>query len=95
MKKITFFLFLFAGIYANAQQFTVTGTVFDENKEPLEGAAVKLVGSTFGTTTNSSGEYQLKLSTGEYSLEAQFLGYKNTMKLVAIVDENLKNINFY
>ena len=95
MKKITFFLFLFAGIYANAQQFTITGTVFDENKEPLEGAAVKLVGSTFGTTTNSSGEYQLKLGTGEYSLEAQFLGYKNSMQLIAIVDENLKNINFY
>mgnify|MGYP000654567917 CR=1 FL=1 len=39
MKKITFFLFLFASIIANAQTFTLKGKVVDENNESLESFA--------------------------------------------------------
>ena len=93
MKKVIFFLFLFAGIYANAQQFTVSGTVFDENNQPLEGATVKLNNSTFGTTTDGSGKYQLSLTSGNYVLEAQFLGYATTTKEISL-SSDLRNINF-
>ena len=93
MKKVIFFLFLFAGIYANAQQFTVSGTVFDENNQPLEGATVKLNNSTFGTTTDGSGKYQLSLTSGNYVLEAQFLGYATTTKDISL-SSDLRNINF-
>ena len=42
MKKITFFLFLFASILVNAQTFTLSGKVVDENNKPLAGASVLL-----------------------------------------------------
>ena len=75
MKKITIFLFLFASILVNAQSFTVKGTVYDENKKPLLGASVSVIGSKVGYITNQKGQYELSLTPGEYVLKASFLGY--------------------
>jgi iron complex outermembrane recepter protein len=95
MKKITFFLFLFASILANAQSFTVKGTVYDENKKPLEGASVSVIDAKIGAITNSSGKFELKLNSGEFYLEVKYLGYKNQMQGIAVIDKSISEIDFY
>ena len=57
MKKIIFFLFLFASILVNAQTFTLSGKVIDENKEPLVGATVFVSNLKKGTSTNALWEH--------------------------------------
>ena len=95
MKKISIFLFLFVSTLANAQSFTVKGTVYDENKKPLEGASVSVIDSKTGVITNSLGKFELKLTSGEFYIEAKYLGYKSQMQGVSIIDKNINNINFY
>ena len=70
-KILVPFLSLFAIGFANAQTFTLSGKVVDENKKPLVGATVSIIDSKIGTTTDLDGNYQLKLPVGEYSLEAK------------------------
>ncbi|MFK8059484.1 MAG: TonB-dependent receptor [Polaribacter sp.] len=94
MKKISIFLFLFASILVNAQQFTLSGKVVDENKKPLVGASVSIIDSKTGAITDSKGQYEMKLSTGEYYLEAKYLGYKSAIQGVAILRKDAKT-DFY
>ncbi len=60
----------------------VAGTVLDKNdNEPIYGAIISLLqpgDSTFiqGTTTDSIGQFRLKLDNGRYILTAYYMGYK-------------------
>jgi iron complex outermembrane receptor protein len=94
MKKNIIFLFLFASMLVNAQSFTVNGTVYDENKEPLLGASVSVIGSKVGDITNEKGQYELQLSPGEYVIKASFLGYGNEKLGVSVINENITT-DFY
>lgn len=57
-------------------QRTVTGTVRDEQGNPLEGVTVKVKGTPYGTTTDSDGNYQLAVPAAGSVLEFTFLGYE-------------------
>lgn len=92
-KILVPFLSLFAIGFANAQTFTLSGKVVDENKKPLVGATVSIIDSKIGTTTDLDGNYQLKLPVGEYSLEAKYLGFTSKMQGVAITNKN-ETLNF-
>ncbi|MDN5287946.1 MAG: SusC/RagA family TonB-linked outer membrane protein [Mucilaginibacter sp.] len=61
-------------------QSTVTGTVVDENNQPLPGASVKIKGGS-GTTTNTTGKFSLTAPSNSI-LVFSFVGYKS--KEVAI-----------
>lgn len=76
MKKITFFLFLFVSILANAQNYTLSGKVVDENQEPLAGATIALKGVNRGTSTDLDGKFSITLSKGNYVLQVSYIGYK-------------------
>lgn len=58
-------------------QRIISGTVFDENKEPLIGATLSIKGkTTLGTTTDAQGKYMLKLpDNNEYLLKVSYIGY--------------------
>ncbi|TMM30022.1 TonB-dependent receptor [Polaribacter aestuariivivens] len=89
MKKISIFLFLFASILANAQSFTLSGKVVDENKKPLPEASVFVKEIKKGTSTDVSGNFAFKLSKGTYTVEVSFLGYKTiSEKITLSKDEN-------
>ncbi|MFY0602804.1 MAG: TonB-dependent receptor [Flavobacteriaceae bacterium] len=94
MKKNIFFLFLFVSMLTNAQTFTLSGKVFDENKKPLVGATVSIVDAKTGSITDINGKFEMKLNVGEYYLEAKYLGYQSKLQVVAIIDKNV-SINFY
>jgi len=59
-------------------QGKIRGKVVDsQTGEPLVGAAVMVVGTPYGGTTNIDGEYQiLKLEVGTYSLKSSYIGYQ-------------------
>lgn len=66
MKKLItiIFLMLFAQLLAFGQN-TVTGTVFDQNAEPLPGVAVFVKGSSTASLTDSKGKYSISAKKGE------------------------------
>lgn len=84
MKKISIFLFLFASILVNAQSFTVKGTVYDENKQPLPSASVLIKEIKKGISTDIDGNFSIKLSKGNYTIEVSFLGYKTAWNKITV-----------
>jgi TonB-linked SusC/RagA family outer membrane protein len=60
---------------ASAQTKRVTGTVVDENNQPLPGATIKIKTGNISTATNVNGKFSINVSNGEKSLVATFIGY--------------------
>jgi hypothetical protein len=99
-RKIVFLLFVFISIpISNAQ---IKGTIKDQNKQPLAYASIYIEGTSIGTVTNASGDYELELKEiGEYNITCQYVGYKKetftirydgkpvTKHIVLTEDENI------
>jgi TonB-dependent starch-binding outer membrane protein SusC len=71
-----------------SQQQKITGTVTDENGNPLPGVNVKVEGTTVGTITDLSGKYSIEKSSDNIVLIFSFIGYK-TLKISAIGDASV------
>jgi len=93
MKKITFFLFLFAGILANAQTFTLKGKVVDENNESLLGATILVKEPKKGTSTDFDGKFSVNLPKGNYTIQVSFIGYKTVFKEIFLTKSDEINFN--
>lgn len=78
-KTVLFALSLCLSSIAFAQNLTLSGTV-TQDKMPVEGALVYAKNSTYSTTTNQSGDYELKLLAGTYEFVFAF-GNKKTLKV--------------
>jgi len=100
MKQITVFLFfLFSTAIAFAQNSKITGTVVDENNEPLIGASVVVKGSQITTMTDTNGEFSMEVSP-QSTLVITYIGYvslevkADTQKKMLIkLSENTTNLN--
>ena len=58
-------------------RYLIRGVVVDENGQPMPGAAIRVLGSTFGAGTNTSGEFVIKLEDmEERTLRISFMGYE-------------------
>jgi len=76
-----------------AQDRTVTGKVVDDlSGSGLPGATVTVKGGNAltGTTTDSEGNYSVRVSPGATSLVFSFIGYRN--KEVAINNQSVINV---
>ena len=93
MKKITFFLFLFAGMLANAQTFTLKGKVVDENNESLSGATILVKEPKKGTSTDFDGKFSVNLPKGNYTIQVSFIGYKTVVKEIFLTKSDEINFN--
>ncbi len=87
MKKITFFLFLFASILANAQSFTIKGTVYDDDKNPLTNASILIKELKKGVTTDNEGNFSVQLKKGVYTFEISFLGFKTIVDKITVTQD--------
>lgn len=67
------------------QEFTVSGTVTDNNGVPLPGVNIIVAGSVKGTQTDFDGNYSITVQKGDV-LEFSFIGYKS--QKVTIGDTN-------
>ena len=71
-------LTLLLGPAAFAQTSDVSGTVTDaETGDPLPGVNILIQGTTFGTSTDINGRYDLALPTGNRGLLFTFVGYRD------------------
>ena len=81
LLKLSLFLLCLIQVPAFAQ--TISGLVLDETKQPMIGAAVRVKGTTVGTTTNLDGKFKLEnLTPGNVILELSFVGYINQTKTI-------------
>ena len=71
-------------------QFTVTGTVTDEQNQAIPGASVIIKGTNQGTVTNKDGKYTLLITTNNAVLVFSSLGYNN--KEVAVNGQTSLNV---
>lgn len=53
---------------------TVSGRVATPDDEPLIGATVMIVGTSYGAMTNADGEFSIQVPQGTYDIEARMVG---------------------
>ncbi len=81
----------------------ISGSVFDENKKPMQGVSIYLDGTTTGTSTDVNGEFSIKSQKISTSLVISYVGYetvylsdpfqnKNQKFYLTVKNESLKEI---
>ena len=92
MKKITFFLFLFVSVLANAQKFSVLGKIVNKNQEALPGATILVKETNQGTSSDLNGAFKLNLENGTYSLRVSYVGFKTVEKNIRLNEDKVLTI---
>ncbi|MEQ9230817.1 MAG: carboxypeptidase-like regulatory domain-containing protein, partial [Cyclobacteriaceae bacterium] len=76
-RKLLLCLAAFLLAAAVQAQNTLTGTVTDQNDEPLIGATVQISGTTRGSITDLNGKFQIvNVPNGSFKLKISFYGYE-------------------
>ena len=88
MKKITFFLLLFASTLVNAQSFTLKGKVVDANNESLPGATILVKETQQGTSSDFDGVFRINLEKGMYTIQVSFIGYKTVSEEISVTQND-------
>ena len=74
-------MMLFISVGAVAQSYTVSGTITDDQSQPLPGVSVVVKGTTIGTSSDFDGKYSLDVSNGDVVVYS-YVGY-NEQEVVA------------
>lgn len=95
MKKSSFVLSVFCLVLccvfnAAAQTGRVSGTVTDENAEPMAGATVVVPGTSHYAITGVDGKFSIEARSGE-SLSVSYLGYED--QTVDVTDATVYNVS--
>ncbi|HEY4613426.1 MAG TPA: TonB-dependent receptor, partial [Bacteroidota bacterium] len=93
----TVLLLVFLAISALGQDGKIAGTVVDkERKEPLIGANVSIVGTSYGAATDIEGRYViLTVPPGTYDVKASYIGYQDViMRGVTVTAGLTQTFNF-
>lgn len=93
MRKIFFTICFLTIVTIAMAQITITGTVSDNNNEPLIGANVVLKGTTSGTVTDFDGNFTLVINEkSPFVLVFSYVGYKSSETEVKGSVSNLRII---
>lgn len=85
---VTFCLTTFLFAMAHAQ---ISGTISDDNGEPLSFATIYIEGSTEGASSNNDGQYELHLKDlGEYTIVCQYVGYASQRKSISYKGQRVR-----
>lgn len=88
-KKIALLLALAFGTILNGQM--ISGTVTEQNGEPIKAANIKILNSTKGTQTNEKGSFSLDLASGNYELSISVIGFASEIRSL-IIEEGQSTI---
>ncbi len=77
-----------------AQTSTIRGSVKDANGLPMAGASVILDGTKRGTISDASGNYELKVAPGNYTLVVSYVGVITQRKAITIAAGSVSENNF-
>jgi len=88
MKNYLLICFLFLGNFVFSQESKVSGTVLDNQSQPIPGVSVAIKGTNKGTITNFDGEYSVEASLGQ-TLVFNFIGFDDRE---VVIDRTLIDI---
>lgn len=74
-------------LYASAQRHTVTGRVVEAENQPVAFATIVILNGdrqVAGGTSDQDGHFALTSSSGEYTLQASYIGYKSHKQQIVI-----------
>ena len=75
MRTILKILIMLVGVFTYAQT-TVSGSITDQNNQPLIGCNIMIKGTYLGAATNLNGEYFiLNIPPGTYDVTASMIGF--------------------
>jgi TonB-dependent SusC/RagA subfamily outer membrane receptor len=80
---------------ASAQQFTVTGTIFDDSGGIMSGVTVSVKGTNTGIVSDTDGKYSVTVPDGGAVLVFSFIGYEQqeiTVGSQTVIDVRLKPV---
>ena len=80
---------LLALMSTTAWSQSISGTVTDENNQPLPGATVLVQGTTRGVSSDFDGRYLINASQGE-TLEFSFIGYATQSVVVSAATHDVQ-----
>ncbi len=90
MILIVNFLIFLLPLKGQSLDLKIKGKVIDfETGEEIPNANVILVGTSFGTSTNSKGEFEIKVKPGSYEVEVRVIGYETERKRLDIKNGNI------
>lgn len=91
MKKIFSILFLGLSIAQTAISAEIRGKLTDrETKEPLMGANVVLLGTSYGAAADLDGQFEIKgIKPGSYNIKVSILGYQEKIIYNQVVTEGI------
>lgn len=86
-----FFLLLTINIHG---QFEISGTVVDEQGNPLYGATIRIIESSINKITNAKGEFEIsQIYLEKYQLEISYVGYVKQLISVTHANKKLVSLN--
>ena len=92
MKTIFPILLLFFSSISYSQT-TISGTVTDENSQPIPGANIIVIGTSTGTVTDFDGSFTLKVNLNPpFTLQASSVGFETVKQQVTT--SNSQTFNF-
>lgn len=80
-------LFLIAILALTAEAGVLQGVIIDkQTREPLMGATVRIVGTSFGAVADMEGNYQLPdLKNGTYQVEVKYIGNRDIIQQNVVI----------
>lgn len=89
MKTIAFTIILFLSTIVCYGQYSLKGTIQDEEGQPIEAAVISLLNATNkqflkAALSNESGSFELSVKEGTYLIKISFLGLKEYVKSTVI-----------
>lgn len=93
--RVLFVLLLFCcSLQIQAQnaskEFNISGTVTDENNQPMSGVGILIKGTSKGTTSNAEGSFKIVVPNKDVALIFSFVGY--ITQEVAVGNKNQLNV---
>lgn len=76
MKKVLLNIFAILFTLPAMAAMNISGTILDENDEPLTGATIVASGTTIGTTADMDGNFNIPNFPDDAQVEISFVGYK-------------------
>lgn len=88
-------LLLLGGVPLSAQTGTIRASVQDTQGRPLASVTVRVEGTTLGSFTSSEGRVTItRVPTGEQSVTASLLGYREQRASVTVTADGLTDVAF-
>ncbi len=95
MKKIFIICVIIFSYHISNAQNRITGTITDQDNNPLIGATIFVSDLNKGTVSDKNGNYELlNLPNGKIKIQFSFIGYNTEIKSIEIIKiENNENVS--